>query len=102
MTPTGVYIKYFVATAFFLPEKSAYLVSVPATVVIMPVLATTFLIRWLTVSAMNMLPDGSTATSQGEFKEVLVAAMFSFKSPALPSPATVVIKPVLIVTLRIR
>ena len=75
----------------------------PAMIVIMPVLAVTLRTRPLPVSAMNMLPDGSTATSVGFLNEVLVAATLSFiMSLLLPSPATVVIKPVIIVTLRIR
>ena len=68
----------------------------------MPVLAVTLRIRLFSDSEMNMLPDGSTATSEGLFNDVLVAAILSLVVPLLPPPATVVIKPVLIVTLRIR
>ena len=68
----------------------------------MPVLAVTLRIRRLSLSAMNMLPDGSTVTSVGLFNDVLMAAILSSVDKLLPPPATVVIKPVLIVILRIR
>ena len=69
----------------------------------MPVAAETLRTRRFPLSAMNMLPDGSTATAYGNHKDALVAGMLSpAEYPLLPLPATVVIKPVLIVILRIR
>ena len=51
---------------------------------------------------MKMLPEESTATLDGLDNEVLVAATLSLTFNVLPSPATVVITPVLTVTFRIR
>ena len=54
-----------------------HLTSVPAIVVIIPVLAVTKRILLFNVSAMKMLPDVSTAASLGEDNAVLVAATLS-------------------------
>ena len=50
---------------------------VPATVVIMPVLASTFRTRLFDESAMYMFPDASNATFSGELSLAAVARMLS-------------------------
>lgn len=76
-------------------------VPLPATVVIVPVVSI-LRIRSLAELAIYILPLLSTATSSGEEILALVAAPPSPLKPDTPSPATVVIIPVVPSTLRIR
>jgi hypothetical protein len=64
--------------------------------------AATLRMRWLNVSAMNRLPAASTATPWGNQILALVAGPPSPEKIALPVPATVVITPVAVATLRTR
>ena len=74
----------------------------PATVVITPVAASTRRMRSLESSAMNRLPEPSTATPRGLLSWAAVAGPPSPENPSLPFPATVVITPVAASTRRMR
>jgi hypothetical protein len=83
----------------------------PATVVMMPVVASTHRMRKLAASAIKRPPAASSATSNGQSSSALVAGPPSPLKPPIPAipfsedgpmPATVVMMPVAAVTLRIR
>jgi hypothetical protein len=91
-----------VALVAAIPSLLYPLVPLPATVLISPVLELTRRIRLFAASAMKMFPTLSTATSVGPVSSALEAAIPSPLYPLVPLPATVLIKPVLPLTLRIR
>ena len=76
-------------------------IPLPATVVMMPVLADTFRMRLLPVSAIKTFPDLSTATSSGKFSGAVVAPTLSVSNPTSPVPASVVMMPLIADTFRI-
>src|SRR5580692_8446185 len=70
----------------------------PATVVMIPVIADTLRMRLLLVSAIKRLPEASTATLAGLFNNAEVAGPPSPEklplfTPSAPLPATVVMTP---------
>jgi hypothetical protein len=66
---------------------------VPATVVMMPVAAETLRTAQLLVSAMNRLPERSTAIPVGKSSLALLAGPWSPVYPVAPVPAIVVMMP---------
>jgi hypothetical protein len=66
----------------------------PATVLIVPVTASTRRIRWLSVSAMSTSPSARTATPAGLRRWAAVAAPPSPEKLEVPVPATVEMMPV--------
>ena len=78
------------------------LLPLPATVVMKPVLVVILRMQLFCVSAINRLPAPSRNTLVGELSAALVAGPPSPPKLAVPSPATVVMMPVLAVTLRMR
>src|SRR5437667_213783 len=84
------------------PSPAKAELPLPATVVMIPVAASTLRIRWLPESAMYRLPLASSATPDGTQTLALVAAPPSPAKVLMPLPATVVMIAVAAVTLRIR
>ena len=66
-----------------------------------PVLAVTFLTRWLVPSDMNMFPDTSNATPKGTPIVTFVANLLSSETKLNALPTTTEMLPVLTVTLKI-
>ena len=88
-TPTGLFNLADVADPLS-PAKPT--VPVPATEVMICVVALTSRIRLFSRSAINRFPAASTATPLGPFNCADVAAPASPVKPAVPFPATVMIK----------
>src|ERR1700687_1916130 len=78
-------------------------VPLPATAVMIPVVASTRQIRLASVSAMDKLPEVSSPTTVGQYNLASVAGPPPpHRSPSIPPPATVVMIRVAISTRRIR
>src|SRR5439155_182905 len=97
--PTGRLSLAFVAAPPSPPKSQAP--PVPATVLIVPVVAATLRMTQLPLSAMKRLPAPSRATPAGELSSAAVAAPPSPAKPQThPAPATVLIVPVAAATMR--
>ena len=96
-TDTGLFSVAPVAGA---PSPVWLAVPSPAMVVMMPVAAVTLRMRLLPESTMYRLPAVSIATSDGPLNCAAVASPLSPLDPSTPVPATVLMMPVVAVTLR--
>ena len=94
-TSSGKFSGAFIASILSITNP---LLLVPAIVVMMPLTADTFRILLLAVSAMKTFPNASTANPFGNLSDAVMAGTPSPLKAWEPSPATVVIKPVLTVT----